>query len=878
MLSDGAASREAVADQAGSLAIPGFRRAVVELGLLDAEAFDRVASDFAADLTGLTRSLSRSGLVTAYQSAAICQGKVRGLVVGDYLILDKLGEGGMGVVFKARHRRLGHKVALKILRPRLARDRKLVLRFRREIHATALVDHPNIVAVLDADEDRGVHYLTMQYIEGIDLDGFVRNGGTLPVAQAVDCVMQAARGLAAAHARGIIHRDIKPGNLMLDTTGTIRVLDLGLALLSEGAGQLADTAAMTLTQAGAYMGTVDYMAPEQAQNSHTVDHRADIYSLACTLHFLLTGRPPFEGATPLSRLIAHQQMPAPSLRGKRPDVTLALDAVYQAMMAKQPDDRLGSMTDVLARLDTRLSPAVLTLPAPPALMTLPGPVHNSELASPEVAAASRNHLHDASGDSNGHAALNREGRGTDVGLAESVAPLPARAPTASASVHAAARTPRRVAILSSLGILAVLAAIATLIMLNRRDLDKRMMRGRAGADLTSNPTNEPDETQPFATERQPRAAVGNGLEPVVERPTPTPATVKNQRERPAIVASNSRPSAPPVDASRTPEKRPGPVPAQPPKIAGNPPPATYEAAPPCFRHKGAVTSIAVSLDGKLALSAGADHYARLWNIKTGDEISAARHPAEVFDAALSGDGRFAWTCTKAMPNTNGAVRFWNMGTFTPKVVFGSDRAHTGSINAVALFGDGRALSGGHDGRVVLWNLATGKRGRLIGQQKGSIHPHGVAFFPRGFRAATGGADGLVHIWNLGRGEEVATWEGHRGAISSIAISANGSRVATGGSDGTVILWEQSTGSVIRSFKMPDGDRNASVAILADGNVLAAGDMRGQLVVWDANSGLVLRQSRGPFVKHRGLAVMPDGQRVLTADQDGVVRMWLPRPR
>ena len=131
-------------------------------------------------MTGLARSLARSGRVTVYQAAAICQGKVRGLVVGDYLILDKLGQGGMGVVFKARHRRLGHVVALKILPPRLARDRKLVLRFRREIHAAALLDHPNVVAALDADEDRGVHFLTMEYIEGIDLDGFVKNGGAYP--------------------------------------------------------------------------------------------------------------------------------------------------------------------------------------------------------------------------------------------------------------------------------------------------------------------------------------------------------------------------------------------------------------------------------------------------------------------------------------------------------------------------------------------------------------------------------------------------------------------------------------------------------------------------------------------------------------------------
>src|SRR5262249_44424493 len=153
------------------------------LGLADAATFDRLAREFGSDIESLTRSLSRTGLATAYQSAAISQGKARGLIVGDCLILDKLGQGGMGVVFKARDRRNGLTVALKILPPRLSRDRTLVLRFRREIHAAALLDHPNIVKMIDADEDRGVHFLTMEYIEGIDLHGFVKNGGALSVAQ-----------------------------------------------------------------------------------------------------------------------------------------------------------------------------------------------------------------------------------------------------------------------------------------------------------------------------------------------------------------------------------------------------------------------------------------------------------------------------------------------------------------------------------------------------------------------------------------------------------------------------------------------------------------------------------------------------------------------
>ena len=222
----------------------------------------------------------------------------------------------MGVVFKARHRRLGRVGALKILPPSFARDRSAVMRFRREVEAAGRLKHPNLVAAQDADEDRGVHFLVMDYVEGRDLDRVVRDRGPMQVTQAIDCLIQAARGLEAAHAQGIVHRDIKPGNLMLDNAGTVRVLDLGLARIVDAANPFGKSTAGRLTESGMYMGTVDYMAPEQAEDSHRVDHRADIYSLGCTLYYLLTGQEPFLGETMLKRLMAHMERPAPSLRDR----------------------------------------------------------------------------------------------------------------------------------------------------------------------------------------------------------------------------------------------------------------------------------------------------------------------------------------------------------------------------------------------------------------------------------------------------------------------------------------------------------------------------------------------------------------------------------
>ncbi len=329
-----------------------FKRAVQELGLIRVEEFERFVAGALGGVPGLAGALVRAGKLTPYQARALAQGKSRGLVIGNYFILDKLGEGGMGVVFKARHRRLGRVVALKILPPSLARDRDLLSRFRREVDVAARLSHPNIVSVLDADEDRGVQFMTMDYVQGNDLDRLVRAGGVLPVDLALDCVIQAARGLEAAHAQGIVHRDIKPGNLMLDGSGQVRVLDLGLARLVEASNPFDETTTGPLTRSGTYMGTVDFMAPEQGIDSRRVDHRADIYSLGCTLCYLLTGRAPFEeGANVLSRLMAHQDRAPASLLAARPDVPRSIDGAYQKMMAKKPDDRPATMNAVIALLE-----------------------------------------------------------------------------------------------------------------------------------------------------------------------------------------------------------------------------------------------------------------------------------------------------------------------------------------------------------------------------------------------------------------------------------------------------------------------------------------------------------------------------------------------
>ncbi len=304
---------------AGLANLADFRDALVELGLAEKFEVDAIVAEVPATegVPGLAHVLQQAGLITRYQAAAIYQRKGRGLLIGDYLILDRLG-GGVGGVFKARHRRLGRVVALKILPPSFARDATAVQRFRREIEAAGRLKHPHVVAVRDIDEDRGVHFLVMEYVEGNDLDRVVRERGPLTIVQAIDYVTQAARGLEALHAQGIIHRNIKPSNLKLDATGVVRVLDLGQGWIGDASNPFGGPGGARLTESATDMATAAYMAPEQVEDSRLVDHRSDIYGLGCTLYFLLTGRAPFSGDTILKRLLEHTERPRRRSRPRAP--------------------------------------------------------------------------------------------------------------------------------------------------------------------------------------------------------------------------------------------------------------------------------------------------------------------------------------------------------------------------------------------------------------------------------------------------------------------------------------------------------------------------------------------------------------------------------
>ena len=299
------------------------------------------------DAQSTIRELLRRNDISDFQSQHLLQGKSNLLCVGNYTILDKLGSGGMASVYRAKHRYLNRVVAIKILPGHKDWDREAVVRFDRECKLTASLSHPNIVTAYDADQiDQadGSHILVMECIDGVDLLTLVRRKGPLPLAQAIDLALQVAHGMAYVHSKGVIHRDLKPGNVMLDTSGVIKILDLGVAGVSSQPDSIAHS---QLTSTGAVFGTIDYMAPEQAESTKQADARSDIYSLGCMFYFLLMDKAVYERSTVIDKMLAHRDEPVPSLSEALGIPFSVLDRVFSKLIAKKPKDRYQSMAEVI---------------------------------------------------------------------------------------------------------------------------------------------------------------------------------------------------------------------------------------------------------------------------------------------------------------------------------------------------------------------------------------------------------------------------------------------------------------------------------------------------------------------------------------------------
>jgi serine/threonine-protein kinase len=356
----------------------------------------------------IARALVERGLLTRFQAERLLVGRTSGFHLGQYRILDQLGRGGMGRVFKAEHRTMGRTVALKVLSASLVDADRAEDLFLREVRAAAQLAHPNIVTAYDANQVDGRFYLVMEFVDGPNLDQLVRKQGPLGVGLACDYIRQVAAGLQCAHLLGMVHRDIKPANILVqrkglseEQPGLVKISDFGLARLHSPTAPSPVPAAhmgTILAKDNTVMGTPDYLSPEQSRNLHKVDIRSDLYSLGCTFYFLLTGQVPFPGGNALDKLIRHttdQPLPVSSFRK---DVPQPVVEILDRMLAKHPDDRFQTPAELVAALEPySVSGQIPWAPSPTATLmadgpdtpvsgVLPGSDPEMEAASDELAA------------------------------------------------------------------------------------------------------------------------------------------------------------------------------------------------------------------------------------------------------------------------------------------------------------------------------------------------------------------------------------------------------------------------------------------------------------------------------------------------------------
>lgn len=310
-------------------------------------------------LAELIRRLLDEKLITSWQHAHLMEGRIKGFFLGKYKLLNMIGAGGMSTVYLAEHVMMRRRVAVKVLTEGQV-DRTTLERFRRECRAVASLDHRNIVRAHDFDSDGKFHYLVMEYVKGATLEALIDREGPLHFKLAADYMRQASEGLAHAHAHGMIHRDIKPSNLLLSQQGTVKILDLGVAKI----GHLEHTR-LTVDSNQNLLGTVDFLAPEQALSCHEVDPRADLYSMGCTLFYLLTGNPPFANGSQAQKLLSHQIHPIPDLRKKRPGIPETLALICEKLLSKRPEDRHATAADLNEALSDFIEDyAEESIPAP----------------------------------------------------------------------------------------------------------------------------------------------------------------------------------------------------------------------------------------------------------------------------------------------------------------------------------------------------------------------------------------------------------------------------------------------------------------------------------------------------------------------------------
>jgi WD40 repeat protein len=715
----------------------------------------------------------------------------------DHEIVGELGRGGMGVVYLARHRLSGRREVLKLMNREWLRRPGSQERFLREIQSAALLDHPHVVKMYTALEVGDRMVLVMEYVAGVDLDRLVKGGGPLPLATACEYVRQAALGLQHAHERGLVHRDIKPSNLMLTAGGQVKILDFGLALLAS------ETAAGDLTSTGVVVGTADYIAPEQAEDPHRADIRADVYSLGCTLYFLLTGQPPFPEGNFMQKVMAHSQRTPRPLADFRDDLRPDLEQVLGRMMAKGPAQRYqtpGEAARALAQFATAegIRCTATTVEALPR--------GEADLATESLPAASR---------------PSRRRRLRPL-IAAALAVLLAGAGLLGLVVYRIATDKGEVVIETEGPDVEVVVKQGgkVVTVLDTRSKQKVTLdTGEYTVRLAGNPDGlKIDMPETFTLRRGDTKIV----------------TVKRVEEKVGEVRRfNAHMDCGEgvwgVALSRDGRRA---------FSCGNDWCVRMWDVPSGrevwrFRSDGQnprLHDVALSPDGRHVLVAGHDHTVRLLDAATGKQLRRFEgHKALVNGVSFSSDGRLAlsaggtWVKEDEQDNT---VRLWDVATGKELRRF---KGHTYWVRTAVFSPDKRlVLSASGDHTLRLWDAATGKElRRLEGHQEWVIS---AVFSPDGRHALSGGWDRTVRLWDVETGKELRSFEGHTDKVTSVVFSSDGRRALSASEDGTVRLWDVATGQELNRCVGHTG-RVQTAVLSADGRYALSGSGDGTVRLW-----------------------------------------------
>ncbi len=732
-----------------------------------------------------------------------------------YRILKRLGHGGMGTVYLAHDTKLDRKVALKVPKIAPGSNAENLERFYREARATATITHPNLCPLYDVGECDGTPFLTMAYIEGWPLSKFIRPDKLLPQFGVATVVRIVAQAIEEAHKRGVIHRDLKPGNIMINKRGEPIVMDFGLARWVN-----ADKEDVRLTRSGAILGAPVYMSPEQVYGDvEAMGPGCDVYSLGVILYELLTARLPFEGPTTavLAKTLIQQPKPPSAYR---PDVDPRLEEICLKAMAKKISERYATMAELGAALTeyiraerqaqtiTSLSATKMPDNGSQSALSGPLPAGGSSKSGQRKKAASGKTLAVSA-----HATQTAIDEELDLLDAESV-PLP----SASAVPLTKPRNNSRILLFAGLIGAATMAALLLLSLM-------LWLFWPSAKPAPAPPTGSEGTIQITLNDAPNDAVVLLDGAPVEPGLLKRPLALKPGEYRVEVKADKFeswkqtvqvvRGHNPPLEVTLRPKET----------IVDVKPPEPKEPQPGSFvGHSGAIKGLAWSHDGRFILSGSEDF----------------------------------------------SLRLWDPGTRAVKQVF---EGHKLPVTSIALSRDGtRALSGGGDGVVILWNVPAGKPiHRLTGH---TDWVRAVAISADGKRGLSGGDDKSVRLWDLDRGEQLKKFDGHLATVWTVAFSLDGQRAASGSEDHSIRLWNLETRTEAKNLT---GHLAAvhSVTYLPDGRLLSASDDR-TLRLWDTNGMPVKTPWVGHAGKVRGVAVSSDGKRAVSVgfgDNDNTVRLW-----